>query len=200
MRGSIVIEKILEVLQHGAEAATGISDAILSGSYRKLNAVRSPDFGDPLRRSSSGASWAAAFRDRQRFYSILAYLKKQGLVESRKDGKSSLWKITKKGLEKLRVLKERNRFAKVSVNYPKNSETGNFKIIVYDIPTEGNQKRRDWLRWALLGLGFKMLQRSVWVGKKKIPEEFLKDLRLRQLLPHVQIFEVSKMGTLKDVA
>ncbi len=189
MRGSIIIEKILEILQGGAEASVGIMDAMLSGSYRKLKVTGRPDFGD----------WAETFRDRQRFYSLLGYLKKQGLVEAKKENKKSFWSITKKGRSKLELLKERNRFSKVSAVYPKSRADASLKIIAYDIPAEGNQKRRDWLRWALLNMGFTMLQRSVWVGKKKVPERFLKDLRERRLVPHVQIFEVSKVGNLKEI-
>ena len=190
MRGSIIIEKILDVLQGGAEVTVGISDAILSGSYRKLKAGRPFGFG---------TDWAEVFRDRQRFYSLLSYLKKQGLVENKKEGRGSLWKITKRGLEKLHILRERNRYSKESATYKEGKAEGGLKIVAYDIPAEGNQKRRDWLRWALLNMGFTMLQKSVWVGKNKIPEEFVKDLRERRLLPYVQIFEVSNRGTLKEI-
>jgi virulence-associated protein VapD len=196
MRGSIVIEKILEVLQGGAEASVGILDAFLSDyteSRRKL--ARGIKYGPRHFKTD----WAAAFRDRQKFYSLLGYLKKQGLVENKKENKKSLWKITKKGIDKLRVLKERNRFSKVSASYPKAPDEASFKIVAYDIPSEGNQKKRDWLRSALRNIGFTMLQKSVWVGKKKVPEEFLQDLRERHLLPHVQIFEIAKRGTIKEI-
>jgi len=190
MRGSIVIEKILEILQGGAAASAGILNAMLSGSYRKLKLPANSHFK---------TDWAEIFRDRQRFYSLLGYLKKQGLVENKKEGRGSLWRITKKGLEKLHILRERNRYSKGSATYKEGKAEGGLKIVAYDIPSEGSQKKRDWLRWALLNMGFTMLQRSVWVGKKKVPEEFLRDLRERHLLPHVQIFEVSKVGTLKEI-
>jgi len=190
MRGSIVIEKILEILQGGAEASVGIMDAMLSGSYRKLKLPANSHFK---------TDWAETFRDRQKFYSLLGYLKKQGLVESKRENRKSLWKITKRGAEKLRILKERNRFSKLSVNYPKSSDEASFKIVAYDIPAENSQKKRDWLRWALRNIGFTMLQKSVWVGKKKVPEQFVRDLRERNLLPYVQIFKIAKRGTLKEL-
>jgi DNA-binding PadR family transcriptional regulator len=195
MRGSIVIEKILEILQGGAEASIGLLDAMASSYAESYKKLRRGAYGW----RPHGESWAETFRDRQRFYSLLGYLKKHGLVEAKKENKKSLWNITKKGRGKLELLKERNRFSKASAVYPKSQTSASLKIIAYDIPAEGNQKRRDWLRWALLNMGFTMLQKSVWVGKNKIPEEFLKDLRERQLLPHVQIFEVSKRGTLKEI-
>lgn len=190
MRGSIVIEKILEILQGGAEASVGIMDAMLSGSGRKLDKSKLRHFD---------VNWAEMFRDRQKFYSLLGYLKKQGLVESKKENKKSLWEITKKGLEKLKVLKERNYYSKENAIYPKSSEEATFKIIAYDIPARENNKKRLWLRWALHNIGFAMLQKSVWVGKNKIPEEFVRDLSERKLLTYVQILEVAKQGTLKEI-
>ena len=70
---------------------------------------------------------------------------------------------------------------------------------MFDIP-EKEKWKRVWLREVLGLCGFKMLQRSVWAGKNKIPEEFLADLRNFNMLEYVHIFEVSKKGTLKEIA
>lgn len=195
MRGSVVIEAILDVLRGGAEASVALFELMASPSAGpRWKVVREME-----RRRRFGAEKAAAFRDRQRFYSLLSYLKQQGLVESKKEGTQSLWKITKKGLQKLNLLRERNRYSKESAAYPESKTETNLKIVAYDIPAGDGQKKRDWLRWALRNLGFTMLQKSVWVGRNKIPEEFLRDLRERKLLPYVQIFEVVKQGTLKEI-
>jgi len=196
MRGSIVIEKILEVLQHGAEASVGILDVFLSDyaeSRRKL--ARGIKYGPRHFKTD----WAEVFRDRQRFYSLLNYLKQQGLIEGKKEEGKSLWKITKQGLAKLKLLKERNRYSKEGAVYAERGDDSSLKIIAYDIPVGEGEKKRGWLRWALKNLGFTMLQKSVWMGKRKVPEEFLRDLHERRLLPHVQIFEVAKRGTLKEI-
>ena len=71
-------------------------------------------------------------------------------------------------------------------------------MIAYDIPAEKNEMRQ-WLRFALLALGFTILQKSVWVGKKVIPESFMRDLRARKMLSYVHILEVRKSGTLREV-
>ena len=52
-------------------------------------------------------------------------------------------------------------------------------------------------RSALTYLEFKMIQRSVWIGKSKIPDQFLKDLRAVGLIETVEIFEVGKSGSLR---
>lgn len=196
MRGSIAIEKILEALQSGAEGGATLLDIAVSDVDARRKAKRAMR-GDGIHFNQD---WVAAFRDRQKFYGLMAHLKRQGFVEAKKSDNKSIWKITKSGLAKLKVLKERNKFSRLSASYPKSADEGGLKIIAYDIPSADSQKKRLWLRWALLDLGFTMLQRSVWVGKKKIPEQFLKDLRERGLLPYVEIFEVAKTGTLKKVS
>ncbi|MFZ2521947.1 MAG: CRISPR-associated endonuclease Cas2 [Minisyncoccia bacterium] len=54
-------------------------------------------------------------------------------------------------------------------NSPKNL------IVMYDIPHE-LKKERDWFRRHLIKFGYKMIQKSVWVGPSPLPKEFLKYL------------------------
>lgn len=201
MRTSLVIEKVLATLQAHAEATASIFDVLTSGyheSYRKAHRTLSGRY-EPGRFRHN---WAEAYRDRQKFYNLLNHLKREHLIENKKEGRSSLWRITAQGLEKLKLLKERNRYAKQRAEYEDTGTEESFKIIAYDIPVgerKEGQKKRDWLRWALKNLGFTMLQKSVWVGKRKIPEVFVHDLCEREMVPHVHIFEVAKSGTLREV-
>ncbi len=71
------------------------------------------------------------------------------------------------------------------------------KIIAFDIPEAENTKRH-WLCSVLKNLGFKMLQKSVWVGRNKFPEAFTGDLSRLGLLNYVEIFEVIKRGTMDE--
>jgi len=130
--------------------------------------------------------------ERQKFYALLNYLKKQGFIENKKKGRSALWKITVAGLKKLQFLNK--------LNMPdyKAETDDKFKIIIFDIP-EKERKKRMWLREVLKRLGFKMLQLSVWIGKNKIPEQFLLDLKEKQILAYVHILEIGKSGTLKTL-
>mgnify|MGYP001558204146 CR=1 FL=1 len=171
MRGSKVIETILEALRKGAEGTAGLLDV--------LNEI-----------------WSEKFRDRQKFYRLLNHLKSQGLIEGEKRGKKTFWQITKKGGEKLALLRERNLYGKEGACYEAEGDD-TFKIITYDIPI-AEDKKRSWLRWSLENLGFTLLQKSVWVGKKKIPEKFLINLRKRKMITYIHIFEVRKSGTLKE--
>ncbi|MCL5004496.1 MAG: hypothetical protein M1170_00945 [Patescibacteria group bacterium] len=135
--------------------------------------------------------------EKLRFYDLLYRLRKEGLIENiNKENKKSL-QITKKGAEKLENLRLRktNEFPQ-KVYKIENENT--FKIIIFDIP-EKHRKKRGWIREVLRNLKFKMLQKSVWIGKTKLPEELIHNLKNFDLLPYVEIFEISKTGSLKQL-
>ena len=155
-RGEIV-PKILEILQAGAETTADLFDIFLSGygeSYRKMK--RSIKYGPPPFK----ADWASEYRQLQQFYSLLNQLKNQGFIEKKRSGKRrSIWKISKKGLEKLKLLKERKNSNKSLLHYKK-EEDNKLKVVTFDIP-EKERHKRHWLRAVLTYLGFTLLQESV---------------------------------------
>ncbi len=193
----MVIEKVLEILQGGAEATATIFDAMMADYQTSRRKIGRASYKGGIQFKNS---WAEEYRENQKFYTLLGYLKRQGLVEAKKKENKNIWHITKKGIEKLEVIKERNLYSKTTVDYSEKEKQGSesVKIITYDIPAKENPKR-SWIRWALANLDFTMLQRSVWLGKRKIPEEFLIDLRKRKMMDYVQIFEVAKSGTIKEI-
>ena len=52
---------------------------------------------------------------------------------------------------------------------------------------------------ALKNIGLRLIQQSVWMGKVKIPKEFLDDIRELHLANFVEIFEITKSGSLNQV-
>jgi hypothetical protein len=44
-----------------------------------------------------------------------------------------------------------------------------------------------------------MLQKSVWIGKRPLPEYFLEMLRERELFEYFHIFEIKESGTLRNL-
>lgn len=128
----------------------------------------------------------------QAFYSLLTRLKNEGLIEKSKNKQGTLWRATVAGLEKLTLLKEKEML------YNTESDDKS-KIIAFDVP-EREKMKRHWLREALRIMNFRMLQKSLWIGKNKIPEAFLEDLRRKNILSYVHIFEVSRAGTIKEIA
>ena len=191
------ISKILEILQIQAEATIDLLDIFTSGyaeAYRK--ARKTMKYGPPQFKTD----WASQYFQRQQFYSLLNQLKNQGLIEKKKgnDKKGSIWKITKKGLEKLNLMKTKNLFIKKSINFKKEPDD-KIRVIIFDIP-EKERYKRNWLRMVLVSLGFSLLQQSVWIGKSKIPERFIFNLQKRGMLDYVQIFEINKEGTIKQLS
>jgi hypothetical protein len=42
-----------------------------------------------------------------------------------------------------------------------------------------------------------MVQQSFWIGKTKIPQEFIKDLKKMNLIDYVEFFQAEKLGSLQ---
>jgi len=125
--------------------------------------------------------------ERKKFNALLYKLKKENLIEEKRKNGVRYFSITNKGLEKLKNIKQK---------WHKEQKSKELIMIIFDIPESDRDKRR-WLRNTLKQLGFKMLQKSVWIGKNKLPVGFIKELKILKLLKHIEIFEVLKLGTIK---
>ena len=133
-------------------------------------------------------------KQKHRFYSLVYQLKKQGFIEKKREKNKTYWLITTLG--KKRLDNSNNKLSSLPKIIYKKEKDDSFNIVAFDIP-EKKRFKRDWLRKKLLSLDFTMLQKSVWLGKNKLPEEFLKDLNDLELMNFVHIFKISKSGTLK---
>ncbi len=133
--------------------------------------------------------------ERERYRKFLYKLKRDGLIEEKKMEGKRMIILTKKGREKYKKsLNRENKYIITTRRYKKILSQRNI-IVIFDIP-EYQKSKRSWLRWALKDLGFLLVQKSVWIGKNKIPDEFIDDLQKMELIPYVQIFEVTKLGSL----
>jgi len=132
-------------------------------------------------------------RERKRHFQKYIYnLKAQGLVV---ENSNEQVKLSKKGKERLTALKNKRILHKDS--YEK--QAGNKIVIVsYDLPTPFN-KERDILREILKRLGFTMIHKSVWVGKVKIPKDFIVAIEKLGILKFIEILEVTKNGSLNQL-
>jgi len=137
-------------------------------------------------------------KEKLRFNDLLYRLKKDGLVEEIKKNNGHFLKITPKGKERLINLRIKKSEYLFQPKYAIKKENS-VKIIIFDIP-ETEKRKRFWIRFALKNLDFNMLQKSVWIGKTKLPEEFIYHLRKYNLLSYVEIFEISKVGSLKQLS
>lgn len=124
--------------------------------------------------------------------SILSRLCGEGLVARDGAKKTSVWRITTKGKTRLR-LQEKS----TGRTFVLPESDGVVRLVVFDVP-ERQRKKRDWLRAELVACDFRSLQRSVWIGTRPLPEEFIKQIDEYALSPYVHIVSVGKQGTLKD--
>lgn len=135
---------------------------------------------------------------RKRYAQFLYKLRRDGLIEEGGDKHKKTIFLTQKGIKKLNKLKEQysNKLPSVK-SYTKKS--GNkFVIATFDVP-EKERRKRAWIRSALKNIGLKSIQKSVWIGKAKIPQEFIDDLADLRLIDFIEIFEISKTGSLRHV-
>ncbi len=185
---------ILEVLKK-VKRPTNVLLDIFIGGYNYKKAKRRalyptlPDFSE-----IDGGSKTLE-KKRHNFYSLLFQLKRQGFVKREHKGNKTHWKITSLGEKRLEKIKNIFRFPKLI--YKQEKDNG-LNMIVFDVP-EKYKSKRDWLRQNLLALDFTMLQKSVWMGKNKLPEEFLKTLNELGLIDFIHIFKITRTGTIQKL-
>ena len=189
MKGDLTI-KILGTLESAASVTGELLGVFLCDYQESYRRARGIAYG----RMHDKKSPAELKKERdKKFYNLMHRLRKDCLITKKK----SSWAITKKGKQKLDGLKERKE-----VFIPKKKylikEGRELNIIIFDIPEE-QRRKRDWLRETLIQLGFSKLQQSVWISKNKLPEELLKDLRTFRMLEYVEIFSITKTGTIRHI-
>lgn len=125
---------------------------------------------------------------------IVSRLQREGLIERNPSG---LIKLLTKGRRYLRNLRSKKLLPSHQKLQDKKTKKGVFNtIVLYDIP-EKQRRSRDWLRIELVALNFFQLQKSVWVGSGRLPEEFPQQLEKLGILKHVHVFTIQKRGTLE---
>ncbi|OGE84175.1 MAG: hypothetical protein A3B23_04020 [Candidatus Colwellbacteria bacterium RIFCSPLOWO2_01_FULL_48_10] len=191
-RGELM-RKVLEMASEVALDSVSMFAAIMtsgySASYGKLmrdaEAIRG-NF-DSLISQDPGA----VKRKKRSFKVLLSNLKRDRLIEN----KAGRLKITILGRKKLSGLKE--GLPNTVYEFDK-GDNKNMKIFMFDI-LEKERGKRDWLRRKLIELEFKPVQKSVFVGKQSLPQAFVEDMRKLKLLDYVDILEITKSGSLREL-
>ncbi len=135
-----------------------------------------------------------------RFYAMVRYLEQDGMVHKIVEERGVIVTITRQGKQKLRLLENAMEASLPTARYGAKPEVAGsgVTIVTFDIP-EGERRKRDWLRNALRDLGFTMVHKSVWMGKGGVPEDFLRDVRDLALGDYVEIFQITKAGSLRKM-
>jgi CRISPR/Cas system-associated endoribonuclease Cas2 len=193
MRGEITL-KILEFIENLAVGTADLLDAILSAGYGASYSKIQYELSKRQReRYNKEIKREIRRRRRQKYHKIIYKLKRDGLIKEKFGNNKKFLIITKKGRDKLSSLKAKNN-RKLPETYYQKEKGDKFVIVIFDIP-EAEKRKRAWIRSALRNLELKMAQKSVWIGKVKIPKQFIDDLYKLKLADFVEIFEISKTGS-----
>ena len=187
-------EIILDVLQDGAEEGVDLLKTMLTTRSESYKRARTSLYHGRLPEPFKNR-WSEIYARGLRLRNLISKLKHDGLIERHDQGGRVLWKITARGKE--RNARQKSRAANFSLtNQPKKSDRA--IIVSYDIP-ENLRRERLWLREVLTLLEFNTVHKSVLVGGAKLSRGFLKELSLRGIIDYVEIFEVTKSGTLEKI-
>ena len=131
-------------------------------------------------------------RVRSCFYTMSSRLKKDGLI---KDDLT----LTCKGIDFVNSFLNKSHYVKKlpPCSYEHTSDK-TFILVIFDIP-EKLRRYRAWLRNVLKSLDFTLLQKSVWMGEEKLPNQFLKDIHEMRIIRYIQILQISKRGTVEFI-
>src|SRR3989344_3330248 len=197
MKGKITL-KFLEYIRDFASDMMSLTEAFLSAGYGASSGRMRSEFDKiESEKTKRRLNKTKIIESRHRFYSMMNKLEKDGLIVKLGKQSGKNFKLTSKGTQKIKQLKKRRETVLPDPIYSRQNH-GNFVIVVFDIP-EADRRKRVWLRSALRNLNFRILQKSVWIGKIKIPKEFINDLKELKMVNHVEIFEISKGGTLRQI-
>ena len=189
-----LVELVLAALQFQAEGLLTIADMFFASPDRiRKEFYRIPTY----ERRWFSADWAQAYKNRHQFHQTLQYLKRQGLVVKRGERRDAKWMLTKRGSKKLLAHRQSRAdpFSVSHIHFPA-PKGGDLTVVSFDI-AEKERRKRDWIRRCLVEMDFELLQKSVWVARGGVSEDFICALRERDLLNAVHIFGVTRQGTIK---
>jgi len=167
----------------------GLSEEILfflsncPGNYGQLRSRMMGDFFIEERLHNQSEKRKAETKRERNLRVTLSKLKSKGLIKN----DNHYWQLTASGLKKLAI----SKLFKKHSSSPLTNKSKQKIIIAFDIP-EDKRKGRNWLRIELVSLGFKMLQKSVWLGPAPLPTEFIDHLKIMDILPYLKFFEVKE--------
>ena len=180
MKYGSLTKEILHVL---ADTGYTVLDGFLPPQYPEAKLARIL-LGVDRRRSRSDAKHLLS--------STLHRLKQQGLVNCTWHHKTAQWKLTHGGkifLAKINAA-EKNP-------YELSPEDGIIRIVAFDIP-EKLRTKRNWLREQLLACDYHLLQRSIFLGKRPLPDAFILRVDEMRIRKYLHIASLTQSGTIQE--
>lgn len=119
----------------------------------------------------------------QSFRNSFSELKKKGYLTI-SENKAIISKAGKRYIQK-----KFNSMKQFSPSFPKDAPKN--LIVMYDIPQE-RKAEREWFRFHLKKFGYKIIQKSVWVGPSPLPKEFVNYIKKIYLNDAVKVLKLAK--------
>ena len=113
----------------------------------------------------------------------LSRLEKQGLI--RREPKTKVYFLTEQGKELVAYIED--RYSVLDKKWD-----GRLRIVIFDVP-EKKRFYRVWIRGELLLLNYKMVQKSVYIGKYPLPKSFYQDIIRFGLNELVFVFTIDRV-------
>ena len=181
---------ILDALADAAQNAGELLDVFFATYHESYRRARNHSM-----KRTPFSPYTAETAERRRFYNLLVKLNAEGFIQK---APKRTWRLTKRGFEKRDTLHTQRAATLPHARYAV-EPSAEWNIVMFDVP-EREKRKRNWLRAALVRMGFRQLQKSVFAGRIELPALFLHDLRRLRLLTYVEIFSITKTGSLKHVA
>ncbi|GBE16949.1 hypothetical protein BMS3Abin15_00773 [bacterium BMS3Abin15] len=132
--------------------------------------------------------------NKRQISNALSSLKKRKFIKIIKEnnGKTRV-KLTNKGKKRVTefILND------ITISKPKNWD-GKWRIVIFDIPID-RDRARGALRRKIKELGFRQLQKSVWIFPYECEDEILFISEIFRITKYVEIFTVDKMLHEKEI-
>jgi|SRR3989344_1728647 len=184
-------KKILGLLKHRALTAIEILEAVWPSSSDTYKVTKNL-LGHMDVPKFDYKAWQR--QEEKKFYTLLSKMRHEELIKKESLNGKIFWELTKKGLKHFENISGFPKIILPQKKYAK-EKSNDLTLIVFDIP-EKYRHKRVWLRKYLIDLGFQMLQKSVWIGKYEVPEDFIYDLKELGILDNMHILKVHKTGSL----
>jgi len=133
------------------------------------------------------SNWEFDYKKRKKDFGKIIYnLKQSGYLKTLKTKDESAIILTSKGIEKIFTIK-------MKLTEKKQRPDKKWQMVLFDIP-EKKRRQRNLFRRNLQYLGYKKLQRSIWVCPYDVKEETKDLIRRYRLEPCVELLLVKKIG------
>ncbi len=133
------------------------------------------------------SNWEFEYKKKKKDFAKLVYsLKQNGYIKTLRIKDKSAIMLTSKGLNKVFTIK-------IKLVDKKIRPDKKWQMVLFDIP-EKKRRQRNLFRKNLQYLGYKKLQRSIWVCPYDVLNETKDLIKRYRLEPHVELLLVKKIG------